>query len=574
MPSTQAYTVSWAVDIQPEGSVTPDVAEITITEESGKPNTATVTLDTSESPHALEEQQPITIEIEDGNTLKRFVGITDAVKDDEEKPVVTVDARQSRGLLDDTTAAGTADEPNLFRVLEFLIDTGPSDVREIAYDAASDESTYGTFAGSTDYGSISIAHYPRFGVNSDGFDQHETSSQEKEIELRINDYVNNTSQTYVCDVTGTDGAGNTVEASFDLPPGEDAEDAYGTNTFKLALSGGNERVVSIDSISTNVPDLIQPARVGLGGSIFNYVKTNWNFNLRNLTSVNDAISRIVRYISSLDDANDWEYFVKPVDGSADELIVQPESTASADRYVFREGDNVLKPAVSRDLDGVRNFIKVSGANDVNLWAWAYNGDLQWSLDNPFETGEYPDSGVKYESSPAPQNDIDQINLRAESLASNSFTSFRQVLEIGKKALDEYLRTPVTGQAPLPGVHPADPGDEAEVYYPSRGIPAKVASNVYTVKKVEYSITPEEAKTTIDFGSPKRNLGSVIGSGGSLLRNDISSSIQQYSTRTGDNQDGAGGGGLLVVGTLDSQNDDGTWVVSGEDGNTYDNVRVI
>jgi len=258
---------------------------------------------------------------------------------------------------------------------------------------------------------------------------------------------------------------------------------------------------------------------------------------------------------------------------SDELIVRPQTAASPDRYVFREGDNVLKPVASRDLDGVRNFIKVNGAGNVKVWIWAFDGDLQWSFDNPFDTGEYPGSGIIYESSPAPQNDIDQINLRAESLSSRSFTSFSQALEIGKKALEQYLRTPVSGQAPIPGVHPADVGDEAEVYYPSRGIPAKVASNIFTVKKVEYSITPEAAKTTIDFGTSKRNLGDVIGSGGSLVRNDVSSSIQQFSDRAGGDQ-AAGSGGLLVVGTLDSQNDDGTWTVTGEDGNTYENVRVI
>ena len=577
MPSTQAYSVNWDVRIQPEGVVSGDVAELKVIEQSGKPNSATVTLDTSESPHALEEQKAITIEIEDGNTTINFVGITDSVKDDDERPIVTVDARESSGLLKDTTVAGTADEPNLFQVIKYIIDDGPSDVREIAFDAASLESQYGTFAGATDFGSISIAHYPQFGANTDSFSQHETAAEETEAELRIDSYVNSTAQTYVLEIDGQDGAGNTVEASVDLPPGEDAQDAYGTDTFKLALSGGNERIVQIDSISTNVPEFTSGSnvQVGLSGNIFNYVKTNWQFSLDNLTSVDEQISQIVRYISSLDDANDWEYYVEPRDGTADELIVQPKATATPDRYVFREGDNVLKPVASRDLDGVRNFIKVSGAGDVNSWHWAYNGELQsWIVDNPFEDGTFPSGGAIFGSGQAPQNHIDQINLRGEALSSNTFTSSRQAIEVGKKALKEYLRTPVSGQAPVPGIHPADPGDEAEVYYPSRGIPSKVSDNVFSIEKVEYTVTPETAKTTIDFGTSKRNLGDLIGSGGSLVRNDISGSIRQFSTRTGQATEEGAGGGLLVVGELISQNDDGTWKVKGEDGNTYENVRVI
>ena len=569
MPSTQAYSVSWTVEIQPEGDVSQDVAEIKIIEESGKPDSATVTLDTSERPHALEEQKDISISITDGNETVSFDGFTDSVKDDEEQPVVTVDARESDGLLQDGTAAGSIDESNLFRVIDGIVDTSAGKIREITFDPSSLESQYGTFAGTTDFGSISIAHYPRFGVDSDSFITSETTSEGKEAELRIDTYTNTTGITYVCDVSGVDADGNTVTASFDLPPGEDVQEAYGTDSFKLALSGGNEKWVEVNSISTNVPSLTGSAKVGLGGNIFNYVKTQWEFRLSNLTSVDEAISRIVRYISGLDSANSWEYFVN----DADELVVQPETAASPDRYVFREGDNVLKPVASRDLDGVRNFIKVNGAGSVNIWAWAFGGDLQWSLDNPFETGEYPDAGVIYESSPSRQNDIDKINLRGESLSSSTFTSISQALDIAKKALEQYLRTPVSGQAPVPGVHPASPGDEAEVYYPSRGIPAKVASNVFTVKKVEYTVNPETSKTTIDFGTSKRNLGDVIGSGGSLVRNDIDQGIQQFSDRGGTDSEG-GGAGLAIVGTLQSQNDDGTWVVQGEDGNTYSNVRVI
>jgi len=103
-----------------------------------------------------------------------------------------------------------------------------------------------------------------------------------------------------------------------------------------------------------------------------------------------------------------------------------------------------------------------------------------------------------------------------------------------------------------------------------------------VKKVKYSVTPEEAKTLIDFGSSKPNLADQIGAGSSMIRNDISSNVAQYATSvTTSNQVNKQEGGESttiedggLVGTLVSQNADGTWVVDGEDGNTYDNVRVI
>lgn len=569
MPSTQAYSVSWTVSIEPEGDVSDDVSEITIIQERGKPNSATVTLDTSERPHALEEQEAIDIQVDDGNNTITFDGFTDAVSDDPKQPVVTVDARESDGLLQDSTAAGSIDESNLYRVIEGIVDSSPGKVREVSFDPAPLESTYGTFASTTDYGKVNIAHFPDFNVSKDEFETRETSSNGQQVELRINSYFNTTSNTYVCNIEGEDSDGDLVEASFDLPPGSDVQDAYGTDTFKLALSGGNEKIVQINSLSTNV-NIGGSDEISMDANIYNYVKTNWRFPLQAKTSVKEAISRIVRYISGLDGSRSWEFYVD----SSDELVVQPESTGSADRYVFREGDNVLKPVANRDLDGVRNFIKVNGSRNVKAWVWSYKGDMQWSFDNPFDTGEYPDAGIVFDSSEAPQNDIENINIRAESLSSGQFTSFTQALDIGQKALRQYLRTPVSGQAPVPGIHPADVGDEAEVYYPSRGIPAKVSTNVFDVKKVEYSITPEDAVTTIDFGTSKRNLGDVIGSGGTLVRNDIDQGIQQFTDRAADDGSGTGGAGLVVVGELISQNDDGTWTVQTEDGTTYEDVRVI
>jgi len=583
MPDTQAYSVDWTVDIAPEGDVSDDVAELKVIDVEGV-KSATVKLDTSKSPHALEELEDISITIEDGNQTVQFDGKTDSIHDDPERPVVTVDARSPDGLLDDATVAGLISEENLFDVINAIIDTSAGKVRSISFDPDPLISAHGTFAGAVDFGTVDIAHVGAFGVNSDVFTQHETAENGMEAELRIDNYENTSNNTYTLDITGNDSDGNTVTASLDLPPADSAQDAFGTDSPKLALSGGNGLWDEVTSISTDIPNFssgLNP-RVLLYGNIFNYVKTEWNFTLDSLTSVRSAISRIVNYISGVDNSNDWEFYV---DDSTNELIVQPVSDANPDTHVFREGDNVTKPVATRDLDGVRNFIKVNGAADVNMWVWAYGGDFQWSLDNPFDTGEYPDAGVVFDSSPGGgQNDIDQINLRAERLASNDFTSIFQALEIGKKALREFYRTPVSGTAPIIGIQQVSPGDKAEIYYPSRGIPQKVTDNVYTVEKVEYTVTPNSATTEVEFGTVRPNLADVIRSGGNIIRNDISSNVAQYSTSVSTSKNSVTKKTLQevvaevekfpVVGTLSSQNDDGTWTVDGDDGETYENVQVI
>lgn len=578
MADTQAFSVDWTVTIEPEGDVSEDVSEITIIEESGV-NSATVTLDTSKRPHALEEQQDISILLDDGNITKRFDGFTDSISDDEERPVVTVDARTPIGVLDDGTAVGQIQADNLFQVIDGILDNSAGQIREVSFDPTDLEDEYGTFASSTDYGALNVSHVGFVDYNNEEFEQRETSSRGKEAEINWGSYTNNTSTTYTMDITGQDGDGNTVTASVDLPPGNSAQDAFGSESFKLALSGGNELFAQVDSISTDIPNFSggSTSVISFSASIFNYVKTNWNFKLDSLTSVRSAISRIVSYLSGIDAARDWEFYV---DDANDELVVQPQEEQNPTTYVFREGDNVMKPVATRDLDGVRNFIKVSGAGSVNMWAWAYGGEFQWSLDNPFDTGEYPDNGVGYGSTPGGGlNDIDEINIRGERLASNQFTSFFQAIDIGKKALREFYRTPVTGQAPISGLHAASVGDRAEVIYPSRGIPQKVGDNVYQIEKVETRITPEKAKTTIDFGTSKPNLADQIGAGNSMIRNDISNNVAQYaqtvttSKQVQDDQS-TSADDMPIVGELVSQNDDGTWTVEGEDGNTYENVRVI
>lgn len=576
MPSTQAYSVSWTVTIEPEGDVSDDVAEIVIQREQDL-NTATVTLDTSKNAHALEEQKDISITLTDGTETISFDGYTDAVEDDEEKPVVTIDARTPGGLLDDGTAAGRIDRENVFRVIDGIMNDSPGEVREIKFDPSALESRYGTFASETNYGSISLAHYPNFAVDSDSFRDGETANEGSEAELRIDQYQNDTDSVYQLEITGDDSNGDEVVATLDLPPKDDSEsidDVFGSETVKLALDGGTERWVDVTGITTDIPTLQTTNDpeygVGMSADVWNYVKTDWAFTLSRQTSVREAINQVVRYISALDDQRDWAFYVD----QDDTLQVQPEGSGSTTTHVFREGDNVLKPVATRNLDGVRNFIKVVGAGGVNAWHWAYEGDLQYyTADDPFEDGTYPDGGVVYGGGVARQNHIDRINLRAESISSRTFTSSRQAIAIGKKALREFLRTPVSEQAPLPGLRDVAVGDLAEVYYPSRGIPAKVTDNTYTVEKVEYRVTPEKATTTVDFGIRRPNLADVISNPDGIHRSDLSDQVQTYSDSTTQGID-AGRGEFPKVGRVTGDNGDGTYTVEARDGETYGDVEVV
>ena len=129
MPSTQAYSVSWTVTVEPEGDVSADVTDITYTREDGNPNSVTVELDTSQRPHALEEQADITVILSDANDTVRFDGFVDDVDDSDSEPKVTLDARTPEGRLDDTTVVGTYNENNLWDVINGIVDTGPSRIR-------------------------------------------------------------------------------------------------------------------------------------------------------------------------------------------------------------------------------------------------------------------------------------------------------------------------------------------------------------------------------------------------------------------------------------------------------------
>jgi hypothetical protein len=573
MPTTQAYSVDWDVEIGGT-NVDRDVVEAVIRETQEDPDTATVQLDTSERPHAVEEQTPLTIELDDGNDKTTFSGEVDSVKDSKTEPLVTIDAREPAGALDDISAVATIDESDIFDVIDTLIDDSPGAVDRITFDPSSLKSSYGTFGGSVVFGNLSIAHYSNFGVNSDEFTQQETvSGQGKSAELQIGNYRNNTGTTYQATLEGKDGNGDDVELVFDLPPGEDPVDAYGTDTFKLPVSGGTGLVAEIDSITTDVPSLPPGAgtrQVSMDADVKNYVKTDYRFQIGDDNSVRDALDLLVGYISTLDNSRTWEYYVtNPVSGKA-ELKLRPEGSGpGATTYVFTEGNNVRRPVANRSLDGVYNMVKVEGNGDVNAWFWAWDGTFYYSFNNPFESGEYPDDPdfMTTFGSTGGINDIDQIGLRAVSLRDDNIGDVFQANDVGQDALKQLLRSPVSGVATTSGIHPSDPGDKAEVYYPSRGIPAKVADNVYTIKSVEYRVTSSESETKIDFGITEPATGDLLGGGGvTSVRDDLSEGLQ--------NELSSESTAFPVKGTIQAANSDGTFRVSADNGETYDNVTIL
>jgi len=575
MPSTQAFSVDWTVTVEPEGDVSDDVADITYTREDGNPNSVTVELDTSQRPHALEEQADITVILTDANDTVRFDGFVDDVDDSDSEPKVTLDARTPEGRLDDATVVGTYNENNLWDVINGVVDTGPSRIRGISYDAAAAKNEYGLFSGATDFGQVSVAHYGHFGVNSDNFDQHEVVNDDrgKQAELQIENYTNNTATTYTMDITGKDAAGNTVAASLDLPPADDAQEAFGTDKIKLALSGGNQLWTEVNSVSTNVPDFnVGRNVVSLYGAVYNYVKTDWTYTAQQGTSTRNFLNRITSYIQSLDGGRSWEYLV---DDKSDELIVRPEQTRSPSLYTFTEGQNVIRPVAKRNIDDVKNYVQVQGAGGVNVWTWAYNGSVytMWGYDNPHERGTFPDDTSdtytwKWKDSPAGGiNDIDEIDLRATSVSDSSIQGWDQALAVAHEVFDKVYRTSVSGTAPVTGIMDVHPGDKAEVYYPSRGIPQKVTDNTYTVKKVEYQVSPDEVKTAIEFGTKRPTATETIGN---AAVNEI---IHRRKSRDSGGSNVVGGFDP-VVGEITKINDDGTVNVSAENGETYKNVRIV
>lgn len=579
MPSTQAFTVDWTVEIEPEGDVSNDVTEITITKSSSESNSATIQLDTSQRPHALEEQQPIDVTVTDGNDTVTFTGTVDDVNDASHEPTVTVDAREPEARFSDVSLLGyTYSGTNLWNVVDSMIEFGPSQVRGITFNAFGHSQRHGAIlGGSTDFGLVRLLA-SQTAVLAEEFSQHETKSGDERgalIQFDITQYENPTDTTFTLTVNGLDSNGDAVQAQLDLPPGDDAEEIYGRTNVFLRTTGGTGNVTEVTGIESDIgPTEDHGGEYGdvfaIRGHLNTRINTDFKYSVEQDATVADGIDDVVNYISSID-AKEWTWYVN----DARELKIEPVQPEDPSLYQFTEGQNVIRPMATRNIDDVVNYVKVSTGGGLNVWVWAYDGDLyrHWGRQNPHLANtfpDFPDTDDKteiYGSSPAGGlNDIDQIDLRAHVVQNNRLLQLDEAIYVAKQTLAERYRPSVSGTAPVAGVHEAAPGDLAEVYYPSRGIPQKVVDNTYTVEKVELNVTPQEARTEIDFGMARPTATEAIGN----------TAVNELRARANSGEGGSiGGVGFEpTVGTIEEIYDDGTARISGEDGTEYDNVEIV
>jgi len=549
MPNTQAYSVDWTVEVQPEGDVSDDVVSVVVQRRKDV-NTATVELDTSVRPHAVEERTDITVELSDANETITFNGRVDDVSDSDREPVVTIDARTPEAQLDDTSLVGNYSEDNLFMVVNAILDDGPSRIRSITFGPEKHISEYGTFTGETVFGDFTANHYPRYGVEYESFSVGETlNGQGISVQLDFESYENTTNETYGLNLEREDGHRELVQASLELPPADSAMEAFGTERPKLALSGGAGRLASVTNMETDAGGLLAGAgHLSLEATVENYVQTTYNYQAEDETTVRDGLDSITSYLSTLD-GRTWTY---SVDEQTEELVMKPISPNKPSTHVYREGGNVIRPMAKRNLDGVKNFVKVSGVGAVTAWAWAYEGTYYESTENPFQNGLFPDNADSWRDS-AQTNDIDLIDLRATTLKDSAVSSEYQAIDVARDALESRYRSSVSGTAPVTGVKDVNVNDRAEVYYPSRGIPQKVTSNTFTVERVEYRVENDEAQTEIDFGVSRPSAEEIIDG---IVDRKLADSFTP------------------VPGTIQSMNEDGTATVAGEDGEIYEGVQII
>lgn len=587
MSQTQAYTVDWSVTVEGVGDTTEDTVAVTITKTDDGPDNATVTLDTSQTPYAITEEAGLQVTLTDGDNQVNFNGEIDAVKDDDTDPILTLDAREPAGVLDDVTAVGQIKEDNLFDVIDTLLDGSAGQVRGIDFDPDPLINQYGTFANSVIFGTVTLSQSPLLPEPTAGFTQQEISNNGVRPGIEITDYENTTQSTFDATLNGFDPNGQAVELPISLPPGDDAQEAYGTTQFELPVEGGDGLVGSVTDVDVSIPPLPY-GTVALQGTVKNYVKTDWTFRAENSTKVNDALNAIVGYLNTIDRQRDWGFRVNQ---QTEDLFLDPTNQLNPTRYVFTEGDNVIRPVAERSLDGVYNMVKLRGSGGLNAWFWAYGGDFYQAFSNPFENNLFPDSGEVWGNTGG-LNDIDQIDMRATGAAVPAVTSPIGAEQIGQLVLKELHRTPVSGAAEVTGIHPAEPNDEAEIYYPSRGIPQQVSRNIYPIKEVEYSVESDGAMTNIDWGISDPSTGDmikataskVLGGGGAgggftqFLRNDISETTNQTINNIDNNitiepPGGGGGGAFPVEGEIVGTSVNG-FVVEAEDGNTYEDVQVF
>lgn len=572
--SAKAYQINLSVSTEDAGDVSDDVVSARIIRADDAANSATVKLDTSNDPHAFSELKTITVTIGDGSESTTFSGLIDAVNDDPANPIVTVEARESGGVFDDVGLIGTISGASLFDVIDGIVDQATRDYGLVTFDPQPLKDKYDAFSGGHIFGYLDIVHDGNAGTNKDGFtDSDALSGEQTEVMLDFTGtpgtYENNTGTTYTLTVNGTDTDGNSVTGTLDLPPGTSSSDAFGTLTPKVTLQGTTDFVYfeDVTSISTDIGTLSGSDVVKCQSKLTAAIQTEFEFPIQDNRNARTGLDRMRDYLSGLT-GNSWTYYVDESD--ALQFTEKQDIVRRTIRAV--EGDNVERPIATRDMDSVRNFIKVDGDKDTNAWAWAYDGEFRVAESTPqgqdlgshgSKFDDAPDGGSNAIENPNDAN-TDGIGLRHDILERRELTSQTQVNAVAKQSLRDVYPTHVSGTATFSTLKDVALQDDVEVYYPSRGIPQRVDDNIFGVNRVEYDVSRDGASTTVDFGTRPTATEAIT---------DLVLKILNQ-TRGQPGGGGGGGGFLPVPATVDSVNNDGTVDVTTDGGDVYRNVEVI
>lgn len=525
-----AYSANWFVRIQPEGNLTDDVARVTIVEEEDRLNSATVVLDESKRNHILEEGADMTVSVEEGTTDKIFEGQVDSVDDDVRRPRATVEGREPAAALEDASAVEVINKRSLFAVIDALVDASNSEVRNIFFDVGKHRDRYGFFANSTIFGKYefdSATDTERFNTFQDVTNVSGDADRPIGFDFGLHpvDYENDTGTDFELTVIGTDRNGDEVAAVLVLPTGQTSSvDAFGKERVRPdTTEGGTGRFHDITRFNINPDPATVSGTFRTRIDFVNFVPTTFTWTAQDNTSVRGAIREVLDVIEA-EDGRDWEQTVKP----GGELLVRPVSQPNRTRFRAVERQNVQRPVANISLDDVGNFVHVSGKNQVEAWAYAWQGDFYSSTADPKTNGL--SIGSTFETSPG-GNDIDEIDLRnpdEANVQNENITDNEQARSVAERALESVYRTAVSGSAPYTGVKEISTDDELEVIYPSRGIPARVSSNIFDVKRVEWRMTDTEATTVADFEQRRTDADEAIVRailGTDQLTNEIDQRIQ-------------------------------------------------
>jgi len=560
MAVSNTYSADLTVSVEAAGDVSDDVSSVTIVRQADGANSVSITVDTSKRPHAFQELRDVDITVSSGGETVTFSGHIDSIRDQPDTPEATIDAREPEGVFDDVDLLGTITGTTLFDVIDMIVTQANRDFGSVSFDPEPLKSNYDVFSGDTVFGYTDIVHDPSESISKNGFtDSGSLSNDESELMLDFSGtfgtYVNNTSTTFQLTVDGTDVDGTSVTGAVDLPPGADAQSAFGTTTPKITQKGDTaiEKFTDVTGISTDISGVSGDDEVTVQSKILSIVQTSFEFDAQDNVSARSGLDRVVNYISGLAEEQ-WTYYVNP----SEELKVLPEAELNSRIVQAVEGDNVARPIATRDMDTVRNFIKVDGDDGVNAWAWAIDQEFRIAESNPkgslssagtqFDTpNDGGDNAIENSSGP------DGIGLRADVIQNGDWTNQVQVNALAKEELRERYPTHVSGTARYNELIDIRTTDKIEVYYPSRGIPARVSDNRFRAERVEYEISQDTLRTVVGFGT----------------RTTTSEAVTILVERLLDD--------LVftpVKGTVSEVNSDGTADIDAASGETYTDVDII